>query len=185
MKRESQKTNDSKVLKKYKLSALNFFESQKQIKQAQARYEEQKKQFYCDMEELFKLQNVDKTVTFEHESFDEEIVKNVIEVNRVQKSSVTFDANKLEKVLSKKICEDVIVKKYEITDMFGLICYLKECGVDPKIFKSFLSITKSVDVKELERLEELGKVSFEQLKGCYNIKYQNPYFTVGIKKMAR
>ena len=62
--------------------------------------------------------------------------------------------------------------------MLGLITYLQECGVDPKIFKSFISVEESVDVKELERLEELGKISKEQLKGCYSVKCQKPYYQV-------
>ena len=95
---------------------------------------------------------------------------------------MVFNADKLEKVLGKKISDNVIIKKYEIVDMFGLIAYLKECNVDPKIFKSFLSVTKSVDVKELERLDELGKISIEQLNGCYTVNKQKPYFTVGLKR---
>ena len=63
-----------------------------------------------------------------------------------------------------------------------MIAYLKECNVDPKIFKSFLIVSKTVDTKELDRLDELGKISTEQVKGCYTIKRQKPYFTVGVKR---
>ena len=67
--------------------------------------------------------------------------------------------------------------------MNALTAYLKECDVDPKIFKSFISVSKSVDVQELDRLEEIGKITAEQVKGCYTIKKQNPYFTVGVKRV--
>jgi len=66
--------------------------------------------------------------------------------------------------------------------MVGLITYLKECGIDPKVFKSFISVRKTVDTKELDRLEELGMITAEQIKGCYTVKNQNPYFTVNIGK---
>lgn len=168
----------AKSARAYKKTILEFFESQKRFKQEQSRHEELKTRFYSDMEELFESEHIEKTFSFDIPSF----IEGTLEVNRVQKSTVAFDAGKLEKVLDKELCKDVIQKRYEIIDMFGLIAYLKECGVDPKIFKSFLSVTKTVDVKELERLEELGKVSLEQLSGCYTIKSHKPYFTVGCKK---
>ena len=66
--------------------------------------------------------------------------------------------------------------------MPALVTYLKECGVDPKIFKSFIVTTKSVDTKELDRLEEIGKITTSQVQGCYTVKNQKPYFTVGLRK---
>ena len=103
-------------------------------------------------------------------------------VNRIQKSSVEFDPDKLAKALGKQLAKQVIIKKYEITDMDALIAYLKECDVDPKIFKSFLNVSQSVDIQELDRLEEIGKITAEQVKGCYTVKRQKPYFTVGVKR---
>lgn len=174
----SKRARNFNLLEKCKETVFGFFEEQKQFKQVQSSYDELKAQFYSDMEELFETEHIGKSISFKYTSFAD----GELEVNRVQKSSVTFDADKLEKALSKDFRKDVILKKYEIVDMFGLVAYLKECGVDPKIFKSFLHVTKTVDVKELERLEETGKVSIEQLEGCYTIKYQKPYFTVGFKK---
>ena len=66
--------------------------------------------------------------------------------------------------------------------MNGLVTYLKECGISPKVFKSFISVRKTVNTKELDKLEELGKITAEQIKGCYTVKSQNPYFTVNIGK---
>lgn len=171
---------DANLLVRCRKSVLSFFEEQKEFKQAQTKHEELKTKFYSDMEELFDSEKIDKSCSFSYSYYADSELN--LEVNKVQKSSVIFDADKLEKTLSKEICKDVIIKRYEVNDMFGLIAYLKEHNVDPKVFKSFLTITKSVDVKELERLEELGKITVEQLKGCYLVKKQKPYFTVGIKK---
>jgi hypothetical protein len=66
--------------------------------------------------------------------------------------------------------------------MNGLITYLKDCGISPKVFKSFISVRKTVNTKELDRLEELGKITAEQIKGCYTVKSQSPYFTVNVGK---
>lgn len=156
-------------------SVLKFFEKQKKFKQVQTQFNELKAQFNSDMEDYFECEGISKM------DIDEFIDGNLV-VNRIQKSSVEFDADKLEKALG-KFAKDVIIKRHEIIDMIGLIAYLKECGVDPKIFKSFLNVSKSVDTKELDRLEELGKITVEQIQGCYTIKPQNPYFTVGVKRV--
>ena len=34
----------------------------------------------------------------------------------------------------------------------------------------------------IDKLEELGKIDAKQVQGCYILKQQKPYFTVGIKK---
>lgn len=171
------KSKISNTLKKYEKIAFNFFERQKQFKKSQAEFEEIKTEFYSEMTKLFEAENIEGSI-----SFSDNFVDGNLEVKRIQKSSIIFDAERLEKKLGKEIAKNVIVKKYEVIDMFGFIAYLKECNVDPKVFKSFLSITKSVDVKELERLEEIGKIDAKQLEGCYTIKKQKPYFTVGFKK---
>lgn len=164
--------------KNIKLYVQKFFEKQTKFKSVQAQFNEIKAQFNSNMEDFFKRERIDKSTVF---SCDE-IVGDSLVVNRVQKSSVEFNPDKLEKVLGKDFGKQIIIKRYEITDMDALIAYLKECNVDPKIFKSFLNVSKSVDVKELDRLEELGKITAEQIKGCYTIKQQAPYFTVGVKK---
>lgn len=80
------------------------------------------------------------------------------------------------------MCKDVIDKSYTITDINRLIVYLKSCGVDPKVFKSFINVTKTVDEKKLDKLADLGLISKEQLEGCYTLKRQKPYFTVKMKR---
>lgn len=159
---------------------LQFHEKQKEFEIDKSLFEDYKKKFYLEIEEYFKKEGIDKFLEFSYtDRFDEETK---IKVNKVQKSNVVFNADKIEKRLDKNVSKSIIVKKYEINNIEGLIKYLKECNVDPKVFKSFLTITKSVDVKELERLEELGKVSLSQLNGCYSIKTQKPYFTVREKR---
>lgn len=167
-----------RLIAKIKNLAFDFFKEQKEFKEAQSKFEENKRRFYSEMEMFFETEKIDKSYSFENE---DEFPNGYLEVTRIQKSSVSFNADKLEKVLSKEICKDVIEKRYEISDMTGLIAYLKKCGVDPNIFKKFLIISKTVNVKELEKLEEIGKISIEQIKGCYSIKNQNPYFTVSFK----
>ena len=80
------------------------------------------------------------------------------------------------------MCKDVIDKSYTITDINRLIIYLKSCGVDPKVFKSFINVTKTVDEKKLDKLADLGLIRKEQLEGCYTLKRKKPRFTVKMKR---
>ena len=162
-----------------KQAVLNFFQKQKKFKQIQTKFSEIKTDFYEDMEDYFKCNDVNK-LTIYNDNYNGD--RQTFTVTRVQSSKVEFNPDKLEKVLGKELSQSVIQKHYEIADMIGLVSYLKDCGINPKVFKSFISVRKTVNVKELDRLEELGMITAEQLKGCYTIKCQNPYFTVNIGK---
>ena len=163
-----------------KQSVINFFQKQKRFKQIQTRFCEIKADFYDDMEDYFECNNInDGKLTIECNDFAD---AEKFVVTRIQSSRVEFNPDKLEKVLGKELSRDVIHKHYEIVDMVGLISYLQGYGVDPKVFKSFISVRKTVNTKELDRLESLGKITAEQVKGCYTVKSQNPYFTVNIGK---
>ena len=162
-----------------KQSIMNFFQKQKRFKQIQTRFCEIKADFYNDMEDYFKYNNIDGKLTIECNELAD--VQSFV-VTRIQSSRVEFNPDKLEKALGKELSRDVIQKHYEIVDMNGLVTYLKECGIDPKVFKSFVSARKTVNTKELDKLEELGKITAEQIKGCYTVKSQSPYFTVNIGK---
>jgi len=162
-----------------KQSILNFFQKKKRFEQIQNRFGEIKADFYNDMEDYFKCNSIDGKLTIE---CDEPIGVKSFVVTRIQSSRVEFNPDKLEKVLGKELSRDVIQKHYEIIDMNGLITYLKDCGISPKVFKSFISIRKTVNTKELDKLEELGKITAEQIKGCYTVKSQSPYFTVNVGK---
>lgn len=160
-----------------KQAIVTFFQKQKKFKQIQTQFGEIKANFYNDMDDYFECNNVDGKLTVDC-GFN---LGNVV-VTRIQSTKVEFNPDKLEKALGKELSRGVIQKHYEIIDMNGLVTYLKECGISPKVFKSFISVRKTVNTKELDKLEELGKITAKQIKGCYTIKSQNPYFTVSIGK---
>lgn len=177
--RMEKKSREAKLsLNECKQFVHKFFERQSKFKQMQSQFNEWKAQFNSVMEDYFKCKGIDKSLTF---SYDDLVGSDLV-VNRIQKSSVEFDPDKLAKALGKQLAKQVIIKEYEITDIDALIAYLKECDVDPKIFKSFLNVSQTVDTQELDRLEEIGKITAEQIKGCYIVKCQKPYFTVGVKR---
>lgn len=103
-------------------------------------------------------------------------------VNRVEKTSIEWDADKLAKRVDKSIANKIIRKQYRIADMRGLIEYLKECGVDPKVFKKFIIVDRTVDEQAIDRLGDTGELSTNAISGCYTVKCQKPYFTMSVKK---
>lgn len=154
-----------------------FYNEQKEFKEKQERFNTIKQLFYNDAEELFNYEGISKLVID-----NDDLEGNELVVNKVQKTSVIFDIDALENNLSKEMCKDVFDKSYTINDINRLIVYLKSCGVDPKVFKSFINVTKKVDEKKLDKLADLGLINKEQLEGCYTLKRQKPYFTVKMKR---
>lgn len=154
-----------------------FYNEQKKFKERQERFNTIKQLFYNDAEELFNYEGISKLVID-----NDDLEGNELVVNKVQKHQLFFDIDALENNLSKEMCKEVIEKKYKIIDINRLIVYLKSCGVDPKVFKSFINVTKTVDEKKIDKLADLGLISKEQLEGCYTLKRQKPYFTVKMKR---
>ena len=162
------------------LAAKLYFQAQREYKKAQEKFGEIKKDFYGIMSDYYEYNSIEGGKVF----FDEEVDSPPLVVTRVQNTRIKFDPEKLEKALGKTLSEDVIIKHYTVNDMFGLTAYLKQCknGVDPKIFKSFISVSKTVDTKALDQLEALGKITAKQIQGCYTISKDVPYFTVSVEK---
>lgn len=154
------------------------------FKRAEQAMNSLKNKFNKAMELYFEENDCESPLKFEnvplHGADDAEVY--ALSVSRVQRVDVTWDADKVAAALGKKLASEVISKRYEITDMSGLVAYLKECGVDPKVFKSFIRAEKTVNQKELDALEELGKIDASDLEGCYETKVRDPYFTIRVKK---
>lgn len=163
--------------KECRQSVLKFFQKKQKYEAITTQFNEIKQQFYDDMEDYFQANGIDK-LSFESEEFDDASMT----VTKVQTTSIKFNPDKLEKAIGSEYAKQVIHKSYEITDMNALIVYLKECGVDPKIFKSFITVSKKVDAKALDNLEELGKIEAKQIKGCYSVSVGSPYFKIAVGK---
>lgn len=176
---KKERKTSSSLYEKCRFMALEFFRKNREFKEMQGQMNELKKNFYSSINEFFDENNIDSEISF---SYNEIANKQVLRIKKVQKVSVNFDAESVEKALGKEYRKQIIIKKYEVNDMAGLTTYLKECGVNPNVFKNFIDVKKSVDVPVLENLVATGKVSEESLDGCYMTEKQNPYYTVTAKK---
>lgn len=99
-------------------------------------------------------------------------------VKKVYKNRVVYDAEKVENAVGKKLASEIIEKEYTVNDMVGLTAYLKECGVDPKVFKDFIDVSKTVNTAKLEQAYQLGKVEMKDLRGCYDVELISSYIDV-------
>lgn len=167
------------MIGKFKLSEEDFVravtllhEKTKRFKEVEGKFKKLKAECNQIIDQYFKENSIEKSTTV---SCDD-APTNGIKVSKVERVSVKFDADKIERALPKEVALKVVNKKYEINDIFGLVSYLKGCGVDPKVFKSFLSITKSVNVSELERLSALGEIDEKDLDGCFLVTKSDPYY---------
>lgn len=91
---------------------------------------------------------------------------------------VEFDIDALQKKLGKKLSSQVVNTTATIEDIQGLVSYLKQFGVDPKVFKSFITVHKEVDKAALDQLEALGQIDKEDLVGTFEAKVGKPSFRV-------
>lgn len=154
---------------------INEFNKRKQkIDRANKLFDKYKKSFYSKM-----LNNdIDSIKVKNFYSDDEEI-----SATKIQSTTITFDVDKVEKKIGKKHASEIISKEYTISDFEGLIKYLKSIGANPKKFKQFIEVNKTIDRKKLDNLEELGLLSLDDLAGTYEVKVNNPYYKVSTKSI--
>lgn len=172
-----QKKQSDSEQEKFKEAVLLLNAKTQKFKEIKAKYEKIKEECVLTIDNYFNKHKAEKTASFNIMSLEDFGYTNV-RVNKVQKSTVNFIPEKVEEAIGKELSSDVIIKSYTINDMQGLINYLKECDVDPNIFKEFVDVRKGIDTQELERLEAIGKISKEQLEDCYTVEKAKPYYTI-------
>lgn len=164
-------------LKQVADTAWEFFRLKEKHDESQKVFDDRKKAFYETMGDYF-ARNGGSSARFDNGG----IAGAQLVVKKIEKVSIEWDAERLEKRVEKSIAKQIIKKQYRISDMQGLVQYLRGCGVDPTIFKKFILVDKTVDEKAVDRLGDIGQLTAKQISGCYVVKSQKPYFTVSVKK---
>jgi hypothetical protein len=168
--------------KRYQQSAWSYFHKKQKFDGVKKQFDEDKDRFETDMLELMDALKKNRVVFEPETPISSGTESGKLTVAKVEKTSIEWDADKLERRLPKSVAKKVIRKKYCIADMQGLTAYLKSCGVDPKVFKTFLAIERTVDMKAIDQLGNVGELSVRQISGCYIVKCHKPYFTLSVKK---
>lgn len=95
---------------------------------------------------------------------------NTFEALRVERIYISYYADKLKEKLGKEKSNEVLDRQYIITDIDSLVKLLKNSGVEAKKFKKYLTIQEQVNKEKIRKLFEVGDITKEDLKGCYDAK---------------
>lgn len=98
-----------------------------------------------------------------------------IKCSVIRQKSVVWDIMKLQKNFPKEVRDRMIDRKVTVNDWDGFSKYLARLGANPKLVKSFLDVEKSVNAEGMDELFREGKISWDGLEGCFEVKYKAPY----------
>ena len=154
-----------------------FSKIQERFKQFKKQYDGEKEEFESEMLTYFDKNGGGRKFECETLSGD-----NVICVTKTERTSIEWDEDKLKIKVPKELHKYIFKKRYEIVDYRGLVRYLKSLGADPEIFKTFVTSETVFDESAIDMLDNKGLLTLNNIKGCYRVKCQKPYFTVTVKK---
>lgn len=98
-----------------------------------------------------------------------------LKVQKIRKKKIVWFLDKLKQSLTKEQQKEVIDKTYIVSDMEGLIKYLKSCGVKPKEFKKYIEVQEVVNETKLDNAYQTGAIKKKQLSSCYDVEMGKPY----------
>lgn len=169
---------DKKDNAKIRQCVVELYKARAQFDEIQKSYEEQKKRLTTTIKNyMYCNKGCNEGFSFHVGSKDE---NKLLKVSKIEPTSIVWDADKVEQALDKESSKQVIEKTYVVNDMEGLVSYLKSCGVNPKRFKSFIDVQKSVNVEVLEQLNAIGTIDKEDLEGCYDLNKRSSYLRLSI-----
>ena len=172
-------TNDRKQNEEAMRQVIELYKLEKKYKEIKKSYEQKKTKLTTAIKNFMYIH---KGI---HDGFEFNAKRNeeqdcIFSVKKIEPASIVWDADKLEMKLTKAQRQEVINKTYFIEDIDGLVKYLKSCGVNPKRFKHYLRIEKSVDVGALEQLDAVGAIDREELEDCYTTVTKSSYLRVNM-----
>lgn len=94
----------------------------------------------------------------------------VIEVKKVERIDINFDIEKLKNVLDKEVLIEIIDKTFTISDLELVKKAFKAAKMSPEQFKSAIEIKEIVNKQKVNKLYEIGDITTEKIKGCYEAK---------------
>lgn len=179
MKKSTRKSTNKFQNDMVKTTVIKLYEINAKFKQIEQAYKDEKKQLqqsilgYMDSNGFSSFH-----FTAQHGVFSQN--NKELKIVGITPKKVGFDIEKMEEIFSGEVLKTVINKQYHIVDMAGLVAYLKSCGVDPKKFKSFIDVEKTVNQEEINRLGEIGEIKREDLAKCCNIVEGDSYVRIQV-----
>lgn len=99
----------------------------------------------------------------------------VLMVNRIQSKKIIWSLDNLRKKVSKNLFKKFVNKTYTINNSKAFMAYMKQLGADPKKVKSFIQIDEELNESALNELYETGKLTLDDVEGCYTIEVAEPF----------
>ena len=171
------KNADRQVEDQVKDEILDLIRLEEKFKEVKKKYEDKKKKLTTSIKNFMYIHNT-TSMSFSSLGGDSKSYS----VKKVQRVTVNFDPEKVEQQIDEDLHTQFVTKRYAITDIDGLIKYLKSCGVSAKRFKSFITVEKGIDRKALDNLIEIGEITMDELEGCYEVKESESYLRFNIKE---
>lgn len=170
--------DSQRTMLQIKDSVRKLYDAQQEKKQFDKYYDEVRKKEQLSISN-FMFTNLPK----DQNSFEIELDEGVgyytnhmkLNVTRIRTKKVTWLLDKLKQRLGKDIYKDVVDKTYTVNDMYGLIKYLKKCGVDPRKFKKFIDVDETLNETKLDTYYETGALKKSDIEGCYDVEFGEPY----------
>lgn len=154
-----------------------FAKYQSKFKEFERAFKAQKEEFESEM-----LVHFDKMgggrKTFETAALNGDTIK----VTKTERTTIEWDEDKLRQRVPKELHKYIFKKRYEIVDYRGLVKYLKSLGADPEVFKLYVAAETVFDADAIDQLDNKGLLTLSNIKGCYRVRCQKPYFTVTVKQ---
>lgn len=170
------KLSNKQENEKVKAAVCSLYSMNAKFKRIKDEYEEKKKKLTLEISNYMFVNGVD-AFSFLNEA--KELSKfGRIQVKKIRQKKIKFDVGMVEKRIDKELANEFIDKKYIVNDIDGLVSYLKSCGVNPKRFKSFIDVEKTVNQKKLDELGGLGEISMNDLAGCYEVVENEGYIKI-------
>jgi len=91
-----------------------------------------------------------------------------LEAVRTERVYTDYNVERLEKKISKNLFKEITDKEYQIVDMDGLASVLKNHGVKFSEFKKFIRTTTKVNRDKIKQAYALGKLTMDEISGCYS-----------------
>ena len=170
---------DKKDNLEVKHQVVELFKLERQFNEMKKSYQDKKEKLTVAIKNYMYC-NKGMTNDFQFRVKSKQSGDQMVTVKKIEPTSIVWNAEKLEQVLDKEDCKLVIEKTYTISDMEGLVTYLKFCGVSPKRFKSFIEVTRKVDESALEQLDAVGKINREELEDCFTVDKKSSYLRISM-----
>lgn len=85
-----------------------------------------------------------------------------------ERTQIEYDMEALQDIIDADLLSQFVDKKYTIPSWSTFVSFCKAHDIKPKQLKPYISVEKQVNQAKLSKLYELGKISVEDLEGCYS-----------------